>query len=77
MTSNEVDSWRRRISQKVKDAQELIESSKFESGDLKLTEIQKMTGDAQIIFILLLSLAREGRDVMQSECGSDNRDRTR
>ncbi len=63
---NEVDSWRRRISQKVKDVQELIESSKFESGDLKVSEIQKLTGDAQIIFILLLSLARQSHDIAQS-----------
>src|SRR5262249_48373305 len=33
---NEVDSWRRRISQKVRDVQGLIESSKFESGDLEV-----------------------------------------
>jgi uncharacterized membrane protein YccC len=63
VTGNEVDSWRRRISQKVEDVQGLIESSKFESGDFKLSEIQKLTGDAQIIFILLLSLARQRRDV--------------
>ncbi len=65
VTSNDVDSWRRRISQKVEDVQGLIESSKFESGDFKLSEIQKLTGDAQIIFILLLSLARQGQDVTQ------------
>ena len=65
VTSNDVDSWRRRISQKVKDVQELIESSKFESGDFKVDEIQKITGDAQIVFVLLLSLARQGRDVTQ------------
>jgi multidrug resistance protein MdtO len=63
--SNAVDSWRRRISQKVKDGQELIESSKFESGDFKVNEIQKITGDVQIIFVLLLSLGRQGRDVTQ------------
>ena len=33
---SDVDSWRRRISQKVEDVQGLIESSKFESGDLDL-----------------------------------------
>ena len=63
VTSHEVDVWRRRISQKVADVQELIESSKFELGDVNLREIQQLTGDAQVIFILLLSLARQGRDV--------------
>jgi hypothetical protein len=38
-----------------------ILSSKFESGDVKLSEIQKLTGDTQIIFILLLSLAPGAR----------------
>jgi len=58
---NDVDSWRRRISQKVEEAQGLIESSKFESGDLRVDVIQKCTGDGQLIFVLLLSLARESR----------------
>jgi hypothetical protein len=58
----DVDSWRRRISQKVEDIQTLIESSKFESGDLDIDDIQKRTGDGQLIFVLLLSLARQSRD---------------
>ena len=65
VTGNDVDSWRRRISQKVEDIQGLIESSKFELGAFKLSEIQKLTGDAQIIFVLLLSLARERHEVTQ------------
>ena len=64
--ADDVDSWRRRISQKVEDVQGLIESSKFESGDLELDEIQKRTGDAQLVFVLLLSLARQSRDIAQS-----------
>jgi multidrug resistance protein MdtO len=60
--SADVDSWRRRISQKVEDIQTLIESSKFESGDLDIDDIQKRTGDGQLIFVLLLSLARQSRD---------------
>ena len=60
--ADEVDSWRRRISQKVQDVQGLIESSKFEAGDLQVDEIQKRTGDAQLVFVLLLSLARQSRD---------------
>jgi hypothetical protein len=63
----DVDSWRRRISQKVEEIQTHIESSKFESGDLEVTQIQKLTGDAQIIFILLLSLARQSREITQSD----------
>jgi hypothetical protein len=62
-----VDSWRRRISQKVEDIQGLIESSKFESGDLQVDAIQKCTGDGQLIFVLLLSLARQFRDIAQSK----------
>jgi uncharacterized membrane protein YccC len=67
MTSNDVDSWRRRISQKVADIQGLIESSKFELGDFKLSGIQKLTGNAQIVFILLLSLARQKHDLAHSD----------
>ena len=76
VTTDNVDSWRRRISQKVQDLQAniesskfeagLIESSKFESGDLKVSEIQNVLCDAQIIFILLFSLARQPRDIAQS-----------
>ena len=63
VTGDEVDAWRRRISQKVENIQELIESSKFELRSLKISEIQKLTGEAQIIFILLLSLARQRQEV--------------
>ncbi len=59
VSGSDVDSWRRLISLKVEEVQGLIESSKFELGALKLSEIQKLTGEAQIIFILLLSLARQ------------------
>jgi multidrug resistance protein MdtO len=59
VTSSDVESWRRRISQKVRDVQGLIESSKFESGNLEVDEIQKRTGDGQLVFVLLLSLARD------------------
>jgi multidrug resistance protein MdtO len=63
---NEVDSWRRRISQKVEEAQGLIESSKFEAGDSDVDEIQKRIGDGQLVFVLLLSLARQGRNIAES-----------
>jgi multidrug resistance protein MdtO len=65
-----------RISQKIHDVQVsiesskfeagLIESSKFELGDLKASDSQNLLCDAQIIFILLLSLARQSRDIAQS-----------
>jgi hypothetical protein len=64
--ADDVDSWRRRISQKVEEAQGLIESSKFESGDLDVDEIQKRIGEGQLVFVLLLSLARQGRDIAPS-----------
>lgn len=60
--TDDIDSWRQRISQKVEDVQGLIESSKFELGSLDLDALQQYTGDAQLIFILLLSLARERLD---------------
>jgi multidrug resistance protein MdtO len=63
VAGNDVDSWRRLISQKVEDIQGLIESSKFELDAFKLSAIQKFVGDAQIIFILLLTLAHERREV--------------
>jgi multidrug resistance protein MdtO len=62
----ELDARRRLVAEKVNDIQVLIESSKFESGDFKVSEIQKATGDGQIMFVLLLSLARDRRDVAQS-----------
>jgi hypothetical protein len=65
VTNNDVDSWRRRISQKVADVQGLIESSKFELGAVDLDALQKHAGDAQIVFVLLLSLARQKHDVTQ------------
>ncbi len=62
----DVDSWRRRISQKVQEIQGHIESSKFEPGGVEVSQIQKLTADAQTVFILLLSLARQSRDIAQS-----------
>jgi multidrug resistance protein MdtO len=62
LTSVEVDSWRQRISLKVAEAQGLIESSKFESHELDLDVVQRRTADAQVVFVLLLALARLRRD---------------
>jgi hypothetical protein len=61
VTAADADSWRRRISLKVAEVQGLIESSKFESHDLDLGALEKKTADAQIVFVLLLSLARHWR----------------
>jgi multidrug resistance protein MdtO len=58
VTAAEVDSWRRRISLKLAEVQELIESSKFEPGAHGLDALQKATGEAQIVSLLLLSAAR-------------------
>jgi uncharacterized membrane protein YccC len=57
-TAAQMDAWRRRISQKVEDVQTLIESSKFEQGAVDLDALQTRIGDAQIVFVLLLTLAR-------------------
>jgi len=62
----------------VEDTQGLIESSKFESGDLDVDEIQKRIGDGQLVFVMLLSLARQSRDVSLSfgcDAGSGGRSR--
>jgi multidrug resistance protein MdtO len=62
LTTAEVDSWRRRISLKVAEVQGLIESSKFEPQELNLEALQRRTADAQVVFVLLLALARLRRD---------------
>jgi multidrug resistance protein MdtO len=63
LTAADVDAWRRRISQKVGEVMALIESSKFESDALDMDALQKKTADAQVVFVLLLSLARQQRDL--------------
>jgi multidrug resistance protein MdtO len=62
VTAADVDSWRRRISLKLAEVQELIESSKFEPHDLDVGALEQKTADAQIVFVLLLSLARHRRE---------------
>ena len=59
----EIDRGRLRISQKVEEIQGLIESSKFEPEAEDLDALQKATGEAQIVFLLLLSRARHPRRV--------------
>jgi multidrug resistance protein MdtO len=60
-TAAGVDGSRLRISQKVEEIQGLIESSKFEPDARDLDALQKATGEAQIVFLLLLSRARQPR----------------
>jgi multidrug resistance protein MdtO len=61
-TSTDLDSWRLRISLKVAEVQALIESTKFERQELDVAALAKKTADAQIVFVLLLTLARRRRD---------------
>jgi multidrug resistance protein MdtO len=58
-TAATVDAWRRRISQKMEEVLTLIESSKFEPGGMNVDAIQARTGGAQVVFVLLLALARQ------------------
>jgi hypothetical protein len=55
----DVDERRRLISQQVADMQGLIEASKFESGAAGSGEIERLTGDAQSLFLVLLAIARD------------------
>src|SRR5262249_35849869 len=54
----EVDAWRRRVSPEIGEVQGLVESSKFEPGVTDLEDLQARTGAAQVVFVLLLTLAR-------------------
>ena len=66
-SSKDAGGWRQRVSLKVQEIQRLIESSKFEPGAARLSEIEKHSGDAQMIFILLLALARQRHDPTEPE----------
>ena len=73
LIADDVDSWRRRISQKVRGAfRALIESSKFESGRLAtLTRSRNVPVTRRSSFVLLLSLARQSAipPVSRMRCG--------
>jgi multidrug resistance protein MdtO len=58
LRSGDVDAQRRLISQQVADVQGFIESSKFESDAGNAGAIQRLTGDAQSVFLVLLAIAR-------------------
>ena len=57
--SSDLDARRRLISQQVADVQGFIESSKFEPGAAGAVATQRLTGDAQTVFLLLLAIARD------------------
>src|SRR4029434_349037 len=54
LRSSEMDAQRRLISQQVADVQGFIESSKFEPDAAGAVATQRLTGDAQAVFLLLL-----------------------
>jgi multidrug resistance protein MdtO len=57
----ELDDMRHRIAQDLVETQRLLEESKFELGAGELEAFQRRVGDAQIIFLVLLSLAYQRR----------------
>jgi uncharacterized membrane protein YccC len=56
--ADDADARRRLISQQVADVQGFIESSKFEPDAAGAVATQRLTGDAQTVFLLLLAIAR-------------------
>jgi hypothetical protein len=61
-----VDAQRRLISQQVADVQGFIESSKFEPDAGGAVATQRLTGDAQTVFLLLLAIARDETPLPQT-----------
>jgi multidrug resistance protein MdtO len=57
----ELDDMRHRIAQDLAETQRLLEESKFELQAGELEAFQRRVGDAQIIFLVLLSLAYQRR----------------
>jgi multidrug resistance protein MdtO len=57
----ELDNLRRRIAQELGEAQGLLEESKFELLEGETEAFQRRLGDAQIIFLVLLSIAYQRR----------------
>ena len=66
LRSSEVDAQRRLISQQVADVQGFIESSKFEPDAAGAVATQRLTGDAQTVFLLLLAIARHEAPLPQT-----------
>ena len=63
VTTVDVDAQRRLISQQVADVLGFIESSKFEPGAHDSERIDKLVGEAQIVFLLLLAIVRHEREL--------------
>jgi Fusaric acid resistance protein family len=57
----DVDARRQLISQQVTDVQGFVESSKFETGAgaADAQEVERLTADAQSVFVVLLAIARD------------------
>ncbi len=55
----DVDALRSLISQQVADVQGFIESTKFEPGTTDSGQIERITGDAQSVFLIVLAIARD------------------
>jgi len=65
----DVDARRQLISQQVADVQGYVESSKFEPGvgAEDAQEVERLTGDAQTVFVVLLAIARHPAILTGSE----------
>jgi multidrug resistance protein MdtO len=68
--SMNVDAARRLISQQIADVQGYIESSKFEPGTDHSGRIERMVAEAQIVFLILLAVARHERERAPSSAAS-------
>ena len=66
LRAGDLDARRRLISQQVADVQGFIESSKFEPGATADEVIQQLTGDAQVVFLLLLAIARDEGELSEA-----------
>ncbi len=64
----DVDARRQLISQQVTDVQGFIESSKFEPGveSADAQQVERLTADAQAVFVVLLAIARDAATVTGS-----------
>jgi multidrug resistance protein MdtO len=58
-SESDVDARRRLISKQVGDLQGFIESTKFELSEASSEDIERLTGDAQTLFLVLLAIARD------------------
>ena len=68
--SMNVEALRTLISQQITDVQGFIESSKFELGPSDPDRIERLVAEAQIVFLILLAVAR-AREPLSSSLGPD------